>query len=173
MSKFGEALRISSARIEARGAARPPIWMVCEVMSLGQLSALYDNLSAARDRQTIADPYGFDEVVLRSFLHHLTVVRNVCAHHARLWNRRFAVTFTLPRKKPASLLANFHTEPRLIYNTLVVLPFLLDRIEPGHHWTRGLLDLLDGQSFAVAPQMGFPPDWKVRSIWKMDGISGA
>jgi abortive infection bacteriophage resistance protein len=88
------------------------------------------------DRQAIADAYGFDEKVLRSFLHHLTVVRNVCAHHARLWNRRFAVTFTLPRKKPSNLLAHFHSDTRTIYNTLVVLTGLLDTIEPGQHWAR-------------------------------------
>ena len=148
------------------GTVRPPVWMVCEVMSLGQLSALYDNLAAPADRQSIADAYGFDEKVLRSFLHHLTVVRNSCAHHARLWNRRFAVTFTLPRKKPATLLAQFHSETRAIYNTLVVLTHLLDTIEPGQHWTNRLIKLLGGHSWDITPHMGFPEDWRERDIWK-------
>ena len=148
------------------GAARPPIWMVCEVMSLGQLSAIYDNLAAPADRQAIADAYGFDEKVLRSFLHHLTVVRNVCAHHARLWNRRFAVTFTLPRKKPSSLLPHFHSDTRAIYNTLVVLVGLLDIIEPGQHWARKLITLLRDHSWDITPLMGFPSDWRERTLWK-------
>jgi abortive infection bacteriophage resistance protein len=148
------------------GTARPPVWMVCEVMSLGQLSALYDNLVAPADRQAIADAYGFDEKVLRSFLHHLTVVRNSCAHHARLWNRRFAVTFTLPRKKPATLLAQFHSDTRAIHNTLVVLTHLLDIIEPGQHWTNRLIKLLGGHSWDITPHMGFPEDWRERDIWK-------
>jgi abortive infection bacteriophage resistance protein len=148
------------------GTMRPPTWMVCEVMSLGQLSALYDNLAAPADRQAIADAYGFDEKVLRSFLHHLTVVRNVCAHHARLWNRRFAVTFTLPRKKPATLLAQFHSDTRAIYNTLVVLIGLLDIIEPGQHWANRLIKLLSDHSWDITPHMGFPPDWRERTLWK-------
>jgi len=147
-------------------APRPPIWMVCEVMSIGQLSALYDNLAAPSDRQIIADNYGFDEKVLRSFLHHLTVVRNVCAHHARLWNRRFAVTFTLPKKKPAHLHLNFHSDVRTIYNTLVVLTALLDQIEPGQHWTPRLISLLGEHSWDTSPHMGFPSDWKSRPIWQ-------
>jgi abortive infection bacteriophage resistance protein len=148
------------------GAARPPIWMVCEVMSLGQLSALYDNLAAPADRQAIADAYGFDEKVLRSFLHHLTVVRNVCAHHARLWNRRFAVTFTLPRKKPAALFAQLHSDTRAVYNTLVVLTGLLDIIEPGQHWANRLIKLLNDHSWDLTPHMGFPDDWRERTLWK-------
>jgi abortive infection bacteriophage resistance protein len=149
------------------GAPRPPIWMVCEVMSLGQLSALYDNLSAPSDRQAIADTYALDEIVLRSFLHHLTVVRNICAHHARLWNRHFAFTFTPPRKKPPGLLPQFTSaQPRCIYNTLVMLAWLLDGIEPGHHWTKRLLQLIDSQRFPVAQHLGCPPGWRERPIWK-------
>ncbi|KQV28882.1 hypothetical protein ASC97_24025 [Rhizobium sp. Root1203] len=35
------------------------------------------------DRQAIAKPYGLDEKVLISLTHHLTYVRNICAHHGR------------------------------------------------------------------------------------------
>ena len=33
-----------------------------------------------------------DEAVLISVVHHLTHIRNICAHHGRLWNKRFTVT---------------------------------------------------------------------------------
>jgi len=39
------------------------------------------------DRNAIAHAYDLDEVNLTSFLHHLSIVRNHCAHHARLWKR--------------------------------------------------------------------------------------
>ncbi len=41
----------------------PPIWVVCEVMTLGQLSQWIDNLKRRNDRQAIAQLLGFDEVV--------------------------------------------------------------------------------------------------------------
>ena len=148
-------------------ASRPPIWMVCEVMSLGQLSALYDNLSAPADRQAVADAYALDEIVLRSFMHHLTVVRNICAHHSRLWNRHFSFTFSLPRKKPPVLLEQFNPEQtRGIHNTLVMLAWLLDRIEPNQHWTQRIVNLIQEQRFSVTTHMGFPLDWKTRAIWR-------
>jgi abortive infection bacteriophage resistance protein len=85
--KTDEEIRRSHERFmlpyQGRGAVRPPIWVVCEVMSLGQLSSLYANIANPSDRQMIAETYVVDEIVLGSFLHHLTVVRNLCAHHRR------------------------------------------------------------------------------------------
>ncbi|HEX8255638.1 MAG TPA: Abi family protein, partial [Thermoanaerobaculia bacterium] len=63
---------------------RPPSWAVCEVMTLGQLSKWFTNLRPMQTRGAIAAAFGVDERVLQSWLHHLTYVRNVCAHHSRL-----------------------------------------------------------------------------------------
>ena len=81
----------------------PPLWVVCEIMSLGHLSTFYQNIKRPHDRNLIAKEYCLDEKVLTSFLHHLSHVRNLCAHHSRIWNRRFTITIRLPKKKPASL----------------------------------------------------------------------
>ncbi|MGB3519772.1 MAG: Abi family protein [Elainellaceae cyanobacterium] len=69
----------------------PPIWATVEVMTFGQLSNWYSNTRQRQDRNAIAAGYGLDEKILTSLLHHLTIVRNICAHHARLWNREFPV----------------------------------------------------------------------------------
>jgi len=76
----------------------PPVWAVVEVMSLGQLSQWVSGLSRGQDRQAISKNYGIDEVILTSFLHHLTIVRNICAHHGRLWNRRFGFKAKMPKR---------------------------------------------------------------------------
>lgn len=44
----------------------PPVWAVCEVMSLGLLSRWYSNLGPKATRRAIADVYRIDEVVLGS-----------------------------------------------------------------------------------------------------------
>ncbi|MBF0180954.1 MAG: Abi family protein [Magnetococcales bacterium] len=149
----------------------PPIWAVCEVMSLGLLSRWFTNLKPMPLRRNIAATYGLDDRVLQSFLRHLVYIRNLCAHHSRLWNRRFTVTMTLPRTKPAPLIADFHPEAnRKIYNTLVMLAWMMDRICPIHRWRRRLLDLLQRHSIDTRA-MGFPNDFATRSIWRM--ASGA
>lgn len=57
----------------------PPIWIMSEILTFGQLSQWIDNLRHRSDRQTIARAFGFDEVAVCAFAHHLVMVRNVCA----------------------------------------------------------------------------------------------
>ncbi|MFP4147283.1 MAG: Abi family protein [Halorhodospira sp.] len=141
----------------------PPIWAVCEVMSLGLLSRWITQLRP-NDRQAIAKPYGLDQKVLKTFVRHLTYVRNLCAHHSRVWNRRLTVTLKLPRK-PGPLAAVINAnEPRRLYNTLVMLGYLLDIISPNHHWKQRLGDLIRTHNID-ATLMGFPTDWKERDFW--------
>ena len=80
----------------------PPVWMIAEILSFGSLSHWYANLKEASVRQSIADPFGLDESVFRPLVHHLTIVRNICAHHSRLWNRQVPVALRLPRN-PSNL----------------------------------------------------------------------
>jgi len=69
----------------------PPAWMAAEVMSLGQLLKWISALKQREDRQAIAKSFGVDERFFTSFCHHLTHVRNICAHHGRVWNRQFTM----------------------------------------------------------------------------------
>jgi abortive infection bacteriophage resistance protein len=151
----------------------PPIWVVIEVASFGVISSLLDQLELPSLRQAIADTYQLDERTFCSLFHHLSVLRNTSAHHNRIWNRKFVVTFQLPRKKPAHLWANFSTHPkhgigraRKLYNTLVLLVYLLLIIEPQTTWPQRLLQHLQSLNPALIPDMGFPDDWQFRPIWK-------
>jgi abortive infection bacteriophage resistance protein len=144
----------------------PPIWAVVEVMTLGQLSKWYANLKSGADRNLVAHRYDCDEVNLVSFMHHLSTVRNICAHHSRLWNREFTFTFKQPRRRPQVLLSSFNSQqPRRIYNTLVMLLYLMNHIAPDHHWRQRLLDMLNRHHIDPV-RMGFPNDWKTRTIWQ-------
>ena len=153
----------------------PPIWATVEVMSLGQLSSWYSNLARRHDARLIADHFDMDSSTLKSLLHHLTVVRNVCAHHSRLWNREFAVTVQIPRERPAPLIGQFNGDPsarRRLYNALLFCAWLLDRIAPGNRWVDRLLALLDEYRID-AGHLGFPDDWPQLAIWKRDpGVLG-
>jgi len=143
----------------------PPIWAVVEIMTLGQLSKWYANLSNGADRNLVAHVYDCDEVNLVSFLHHLSTMRNLCAHHSRLWSREFTFAFKLPRKRPQALLSSFNPKaPRRIYNTLVMMNYLMNQIAPGHHWHERLISILTRYHIDTKP-MGFPDDWKTRAIW--------
>ena len=144
----------------------PPIWAACEVMSFGQLSRWISNLKQRRDRQRIAEIYDLDERVLCSFLHHLTHVRNLCAHHSRLWNRRFTITMQIPSVRPARARTWFNgSADRQVYNTLVMLGVLLNTIDPSTTWPSRIQALLDGSSGVDPSAMGFPDTWRSCPLW--------
>lgn len=143
----------------------PPIWAACEVLSLGQLSRWYELLRPISLRAKIARVYGLDQQVLESFLHHLTYLRNLCAHHSRVWNREFTILPPVPKSKPQLLAASI-TKPadRRIYNTCCFIQHLMNVVSPGHCWNDRLVQLLDRHNIP-ATQMGFPDDWRVRPLW--------
>ena len=144
----------------------PPIWAAVEIMTLGQLSKWYANLARSGDRNLVARVFDFDETNLASFLHHLVIVRNLCAHHSRVWNRQFTFSLKIPRQRPVAVRSSLNpAAQRKLYNTLVILAFFLDTVSPGHHWKRRLQDLLQDHSVCEA-EMGFPADWRTRAIWK-------
>jgi abortive infection bacteriophage resistance protein len=145
--------------------ALPPVWAVCEVMSLGLLSRWYNNLKPMPTRRAIAAVYRVDEKVLESWLRHLSLVRNTCAHHSRLWNREFTITPLLPRNKPAGLSAQCRNGSRKLYNTLVILLYFMDTIAPQHHWRARLKDLIARHNVVVT-SMDFPADWQNLPIWQ-------
>ena len=143
----------------------PPIWVTSEVMSFGQLSQWFKRLKTRSDRQLIAKAYGFDEKFLQSFLHHLAHVRNITAHHGRLWNRRFTITMALP-KDPANLASLLNPKAdRYVGNTIIVLGYLLKLISPGTTWPSRMRELIETTAGVQPAAMGLQEDWPTLPLW--------
>ena len=147
----------------------PPIWAACELMTLGQLSRWYGALKNTADQKLIAKQYGLHETLLRSFLHHLTVVRNICAHHGRVWNRTMVVKMMLPSDRRITDLFN-HESPDRIYNTLVMLALIQCAIDPACTWAKELKTFIAANPAINLTAMGFPADWQER--WERGIVSG-
>jgi abortive infection bacteriophage resistance protein len=145
----------------------PPIWVMCEILSLGDLSRWLGAILHRAVRQEIADTYDMDEVVLTSFIQHLAYVRNVCAHHGRLWNWDLTKRVRLP-KQPRELGEQLNRRPPAdarIYNTLTLLAWMVDRISPESDWIERTRELVDSQP-SQWEAMGFPDDWKTFPLWQ-------
>jgi len=145
--------------------ALPPVWAACEVMSLGLLSRWYANLRPKPTRRAIASAYGADDRLLGSWLHHLTHVRNICAHQARLWNRDFTITPQMARTKPPALVSQLVPRSRKLYNTLVIAAYLMDVIEPRNDWG-SRMQLLLREYQPPLHMMGFPTGWQQHAAWR-------
>jgi abortive infection bacteriophage resistance protein len=148
----------------------PPIWAVVELMTMGQLSKWFSNIKAAQDRRAISKVYDLNENVMASFCEHLSLVRNMAAHHARLWNRQITKKMKLATHGPENLLQSFHRLPdtnphsRKLYNTLTMIVYLMDVISPDHNWRVRLKSLISTHDINTH-HMGFLSDWESRPLW--------
>ena len=77
-----------------------PLWMACELMTFGNMLTIFRHVEKAI-KQDIAAEYGVADKVLESWLLTLNYVRNICAHHARLWNRGLGKPAPPPASRPA------------------------------------------------------------------------
>lgn len=105
----------------------PPTWMVNEICSFGLFSKMFQNLQL-QHRKNIAKAFLVDEQVLKSWILSLSFVRNVCAHHARLWNKVAGVSPKVPKQNPFPIPCN----PKRVSIILQILIRLLTVIEGEH-----------------------------------------
>lgn len=140
----------------------PPSWMIAEVLSLGTWSIIFDHIKSRDDQREICKHFGIHHSIMRSWLHSLTYLRNLCAHHARIWNRCF--TF-----KPAVMNAYSKQLERndTFYAQAVVLHMFMDAIAKGSHWQHRLAELLKKHHKIDAARMGFPVDWQKDEFWRL------
>jgi abortive infection bacteriophage resistance protein len=151
-----------------KGQHWPPIWVVSEVITFGTLTRLVRNLKEQRIRQEIADAYALDERAFCSMIHHLALIRNKVAHHARLWDNPPKVIPLLPKVAPVALLSSLDYTPAgrgKVYNSLVLLAHLLRQIDPKDPWPSLVRDHLLTLDPALLPRLGAPGDWSSRVIW--------
>ena len=74
-----------------------PVWMAAEIMTFGCIPTLFRGVHPDIQKQ-VALLFQVHDTVLKSWLLTLNTVRNICAHHGRLWNREFGVRPKIPRK---------------------------------------------------------------------------
>ncbi|MGX5203448.1 Abi family protein [Aliikangiella sp. IMCC44632] len=148
-----------------------PIWMLTEVISLGGLSFGYQGLrndrrAGVEDKKAISDHFNLHHKKLSNWLHTLTYIRNVCAHHSRLWNRELAIRPDSAREPEWS----HPLTPRnnRIFYMLLILRYLQRQIGNGEDWAASVNQILtpvsENRRWRVA--MGMPDNWREHPLWK-------
>ena len=153
--------------------SNPPSWMCFELLTIGEMSNIYRGLSSKVDKKRIASFFDLHPTVFISWLHSLTYVRNICAHHARLWNKELAIKPELllnPTGDWISIL--FNNNKRLFY-FLCVLKYLLLRANPGNNLKVKLENLFAKYSTVPIKYLGIPTDgtgnmlnWQDEPLWQ-------
>ena len=96
-----------------------PVWAMVEVVSFGSVVHLYKNMRPSDPSYiAIARHYEIRSDFLGSYMQHISVVRNLCAHHTRLWDKNFYGVRPLLSWKQAML--NVSNTQKLFYTVLLI-----------------------------------------------------
>lgn len=145
----------------------PPVWKVLEVVSFGTLSKLFYNIKDTEVKKAVAKSFNLPQYLyLESWIKCAVILRNACAHHARLWNKRFPWKPQLPKDLPSEWISNSTKQPIKIYSQLCYLAYLEHSINPNSDFKNGIVNLLRNKPQEILRAMGFPANWHSEALWQ-------
>ncbi|MET7001109.1 Abi family protein [Chitinophaga defluvii] len=149
----------------------PPSWKTLEITSFGSLSKLYGNLKpSVKSKDIIAWEFKtVNHTFLPSWLQSIAQIRNICAHHGRLWNKNLPGRPHLLSRPPAPWLASIPpvNEHHMLYVHACCMKYLLNVINPKNQYCQEMSELLDEYPSVDQQALGFPAKWKTEPLWLM------
>lgn len=156
-----------------------PFWVLAEVLDFADVSRLYEGLPAKNQRE-IADGLNVHidltalskqqrikaqkQPPLVRWMEQLTIIRNTCAHHGRLWNKSFTPAPTAAMRTQPGLKLLPHGQSERLFGALVVMAHLLRSVSPGTTWPGKIVELLDTvvlpNPLVNAEALGTPEAWE-------------
>lgn len=143
-----------------------PLWACVDLMTISDISFLY-KISEKPIKKAVAAHYGLTKnsghLILGGFMHSMTIIRNLCAHGSRLFNRLFEQKPSLNKKEQTLLIVNSDgtKDNAHLYGFILVMRRLLTADEFSEFKQRLIL-LTKKCPFVSMKYYGFRNDWKTQ-----------
>lgn len=153
--------------------SNPPSWMCFELLTIGEMSHIYRGLKHKVDKKRIAAFFDLHYAVFTSWLHALTYVRNICAHHSRLWNKDLAVEPMRLQKPVGNWMPSNYSNNKRVFYFLCLLRYFLIRVNPNNSLKEKLVSLFAKYPDVPIKYIGIPSDgrgnllnWQDEPLWQ-------
>jgi abortive infection bacteriophage resistance protein len=143
----------------------PPAWMLTEIMPLGVLFNVFHNLKNMNVKKKVAAYFGISLPTFNSWMLILSNLRNLCGHHARLWNKEISLVATDPQLHIFPWIDSTKTDAKRIYYRICIIKYLLFTVSPNNRFTQKLNSLLAEYPTIDIRAMSFPADWESEPLW--------
>ncbi|MDQ7059262.1 MAG: Abi family protein [Ghiorsea sp.] len=148
----------------------PPSWKLLEAMTVGEIEKLYVNMDVSDKRvrmarSKVAQSFGVSHSLLDSWFRPVCLLRNICAHHGRLWNRKLIYRPDAPRNPHVQWVSHAGGDRQKIYMYLCVVQSLMTRVNPHSIWKNRLISLMEKYPEIPRTVMGFHDDWQDDDFW--------
>jgi len=142
----------------------PPSWILAELLPFGVVTNIFSNILSVRIKKRIAKKYGLQMLPFESWLTIISLTRNYCCHHARVWNKQNTIRPMLPNHTDYAWLT-LPTDPLRIYFDISIIKYFLNIISPQNDMRDKLMKLLSDFPNIDTAAMGFPVGWQQEPLW--------
>jgi abortive infection bacteriophage resistance protein len=144
----------------------PPLWIAVEVMSFGKTLTFFRGVNY-KIKQQISSYYNISDKIFDFWLGALNSVRNICAHHGRLFDRVLGYKPKIPHKQKYP---DWHTPIEItrerIFSILTIINYLLKIDAPTCLWSNSFKSLITNNKDIAIQELGFPDNWEESPLWK-------
>lgn len=176
VSNLKRSRELFAAHYKHKHSLPMPIWISVEIWDFGMLSTLFDGLVFKRQR-SISQAFAISNPkVLGNWLRSINQLRNVCAHHGRVWNKIYTERLSAPSPEECPRFSHvlvtedtWNNVSNTVYAPLLALRHLTDCINGGSSdWSERVAGHLG--SFPSVPGhdislMGIPAAWDQSGNW--------
>lgn len=141
-----------------------PLWAYVDLFTISDISFLY-SISEQPIKDAVARTFGLTinkgASILGNYMHSMTIIRNLCAHGSRIYNRLFEQKPSLNKQEKALLIKNNNGEldNAHFYGFLLIMKRLL----PADEFTemkKSIIALTRKYPFVRMDYYGFRDDWQ-------------
>lgn len=143
----------------------PPAWILGELLPMGSVNMYYRNLKDKTLKKQIAKRFCLHAPVFESWLSVLTLTRNTCCHHARVWNK---VNKIIPNDMRGMTRPwiTIPADKRRIYYNMCIIKYFLDIISPNNDMLDKMHNLFSKFPEIDLAALGFPSGWENEPLWQ-------
>lgn len=144
----------------------PPSWKLLELSSFGCMTKLYINFADTSVKKKIARDYYIPQhEILESWMKSVNVIRNICAHHGRIWNRIIPVMPQLPKKLNNNWIVDKPNISNKLYSFLCCIAYWLNSVNANNSFVSDFKTLLREYPNVDTKAMGFTDEWEREPLW--------
>lgn len=147
-----------------------PLWVLIRIMTLGEVSKFYEFMKQ-KDQNAVAKKFGVKEKTLKTYLHNIAIVRNICAHDEKLYDLKLNNAII---KNKIHLYFNLELQDgkysngyKDLFSIIIILKILLKETEFKKFYNILISDLEELKEniklidfIQILTKMGFPLDYK-------------
>ena len=168
--------------------AYPPAWILAEILPFGVMTNIYSNIKIAKIKKKkmkmkktkiniysnikkpqlkkrISQKFGLQVDPFNSWLTIVTLTRNSCCHHARVWNRQNTIRPMIPIIMNGRWITT-PTDTLRVYFDLCIIKYFLNIISPQNDMRDKITKLLSDFPNIDPNAMGFTSGWQNEPLWQ-------